>query len=653
MTQPTEDLSLPIRRVVLYQHGIGHFERSGPVAGRAVVRLRFKQDQMSDVLKSLTVLDHGGGRIEAIAYDSTKAPEQVLAEFAFDLRRDDVLQSLLVQLRGARVEVDAAGGDAVRGAVLGLDARVETRDGVEVRVPRLSVATDDGALVGVDLFDFRSLRFEDPALADELHRYLGVLRTTHRRDEKAVELVCDGDGEREVAISYAIEQPVWKATYRLVIPDDAATDARPFLQGWAVVDNTTEDDWTDVSLALVAGLPVSFRHDLYTPRHRVRPERPVDDDQAVTLDTLDGDDFDEKSTRHRDARAFAAPMAAGAVVMGDAAFEESVEPETVTREIGDLLEYRIDHPVTIPRNRSALLPIVAERVEGERIAVYREYERATNPLSAVRFENATGGTLEGGPATVLEGDAYAGEAMLAPLKAGERTIVPFAVELGVRATTDLDSRTERIHRVSVAHGTMIRHHREVDRKTYSFDNKSDRAKVVLIEHARRNGYALVEPTAPDETELDRYRFRVEVPARASAELVVREAIERRSGVAITNVDDATIAWLSEQGVLPDDARARLSRVVERKATIAGLEAAAAERRERLEALGADQERVRENLGALGGSAEEKDLRRTYVERLAADEERVGALRSELEDLTTQVRDARRALDDEVQTLALE
>ena len=72
----------------------------------------------------------------------------------------------------------------------------------------------------------------------------------------------------------AIAAPIWKTTYRVVL-DDKGT---PFFQGWAIVDNVSEEDWTDVSLSLVSGTPVSFVQRLQQPYYRHRPVVPIPGD---------------------------------------------------------------------------------------------------------------------------------------------------------------------------------------------------------------------------------------------------------------------------------------------------------------------------------------------------------------------------------------
>ena len=79
-------------------------------------------------------------------------------------------------------------------------------------------------------------------------------------------------------IGYTVEAPVWKASYRVDLDEDANKTS---LEGWALVDNTTDEDWEDIELTLVAGLPISFVHDLIHPRYRQRPVVAVEDDVGL------------------------------------------------------------------------------------------------------------------------------------------------------------------------------------------------------------------------------------------------------------------------------------------------------------------------------------------------------------------------------------
>ena len=50
------------------------------------------------------------------------------------------------------------------------------------------------------------------------------------------------------------------------------SDGKPLLQGWAIVENTSEEDWSGVNLTLVSGRPISFTMDLYEPLYIPRPQ---------------------------------------------------------------------------------------------------------------------------------------------------------------------------------------------------------------------------------------------------------------------------------------------------------------------------------------------------------------------------------------------
>ncbi len=657
--QATEPL--PITRVVLYKHGIGYFEREGRVDGRQNVALRFKQSEMSDVLKTLTVLDRSGGAIEAIAYDSQKPPEMLLAEFAFDLRTDNPQQELLKQLRGATVTADFAGRGVVTGSVLGIDSRVERIDGAEVRKARLSLLTDAGLVVSGEIADMRSLKFDDPKLASDIARFLEVLRTTHRRDQRSLDLVCDGDGARAIFAAYAVDQPVWKATYRLVIDGKE----KPYLQGWAVVDNVSDEDWTNVRLSLVAGLPVSFRMDLYTPEFRARPILDVQEVAVARIlqDRLDVDKAPAGRRLEEEARKGADELkqlgyTGGASVTKNKAFGEAfkdVESQSMTREIGDLLEYAIDHPVTIQRNRSALLPIVSGAVEGGKVALYNEEARGTNPFSAVRIRNTTGLSLEGGPLTVLEGETYAGEAMLSSLKPNETRYVPFAVDLGVKATTKLESKSERVFKVAFVNGMMIMSRYTTETKTYSFDNKNTEPRTVVVEHGKRPGLELRSPDKAQaiDSELDRYRFEVALAAQEKKSLAVVEAWPIVETFSIASVTPEQLTLFGEQRVLNDDAKRFLDEVVAARAEIARVDSDMTIRSTELDAIRSDENRLRKNREALGDSPEEKELVKLYVDQLKANEARVQALTKELTALRADRDGRQNALDQQVRAFALE
>ena len=173
--------------------------------------------------------------------------------------------------------------------------------------------------------------------------------------------------------------------------------------------------------------------------------------------------------------------------------ESGVEDDTTASEVGDLFQYHIDQPVTVPRDRSALIPILQTRMEGERVSIYRATEEsgsegavyAHRPMSGMLLKNTSPLTLEDGSLTVIDGDAYAGEALLERLKPAEERLISFAVDLGTLINVrDDDTEPQPVFQVRAINGVLQTHFYNLRRKVYTLINQTDRDRIVYIEHPR-------------------------------------------------------------------------------------------------------------------------------------------------------------------------
>src|SRR3954454_19316530 len=265
---------LPIAQVILYSSGVGYFQREGTVEGDARIDLSFPVADVNDLLKSMVLRDRDGGHVAAVSYDSNAPLERTLQSFAVNLTANPPLAKILDQARGEKVEVALASAGAgqpatLTGAVVGVEAQKQPagKDAV-VDVSVLNLWCADG-LRGVRLPDVQRLRFLNPVLDSEFRKALEALAQSHDAQKKAVSLSFSGEGRRRVSVGYVVENPIWKTSYRLVLGQDKGD--KPYLQGWAVVENPSDEDWRSVRMALVSGRPVSFRMDLYTPLYVPRP----------------------------------------------------------------------------------------------------------------------------------------------------------------------------------------------------------------------------------------------------------------------------------------------------------------------------------------------------------------------------------------------
>ena len=424
------DLSsdVPLERVVLFNSGVGFFDRQGSVKGDAQIELKFNVEDINDLLKSMVLQDMGGGHISAVTYGSKDPITKTLKTFAIDLTSNPTLGQILNQVRGERVELDAA--NPITGVILGVETKKREigKDRQTIDVDMLNLLTDAG-LRSVPLDNIGTIRLLNEKLDKEFRQALKVLALGHDTDKKTVTLNFLGDGKRDVRVGYIQQAPIWKTSYRLVLKEDAA----PFLQGWAIVENTTEEDWNKVALTLVSGRPISFIMNLYDPlyvqRPVVEPElyaslRP----QTYSQDLAAADkDFRAAGGAPQAPAAAAAPplalrkaaavqqnralLADGAEAAKErAAFnmQQGVQSLSQATNVGELFQYEIATPVTLPRQESAMLPIVNESVKGSKLSIYNQQVQPKHPLNGLRLTNSTDLHLMQGPITVFDGGSVCG-----------------------------------------------------------------------------------------------------------------------------------------------------------------------------------------------------------------------------------------------------
>ncbi len=654
--------ALPVRRVVLYKHGVGYFEREGSVENDATLTLTFKQSEVSDVLKSLTVLDLDGGHVASVSYDSTKPLEQLLDEVALSIPDQGSLVGLLPQIKGARLLVQAPGGEPVQGILLGVDSSERrSADGV-VKVVLVSLLTDGGDVRSFDLHALQKLEILDPSLRRDLDYYLRTVLSSKKKDARTFTFFAQGSGKRGIRLSYTLEAPVWKATYRIILGEEGQP---PMVQGWAVVDNTQDEDWENVRLSLVAGLPVSFVHDLYTPRYIRRPVVAVKETTGVLPPEVEeGMELGEAAYKTSAGlrgdpvrRARAAPGSEpvfGVLATKLESAVSSTPAQVRERKLGDLFEYEIEHPVTIRRNQSALVPIVLRPFEGRPVLLYNKTARAGNPMRSVEFKNTTGLTLEGGPVTVLEAGSYVGEAMLDTLKPDEPRLIPYAVELSVSVLDNVHSFEEKVTRVVIRKGIFQAYYAQVELTTYHFHNKGDAEQVMYLDYPRpQSAWKLFDTPEPHETTESYWRFRFTVPPKKVTDFVVRSRKKQHQDFGLAAIDEIKLTFWLKQGYLDARTEKALRLVLELKQQVASIAQQIRKREAERATIHKEQQRIRENLQALGDRASEKELRERHVRSLNTQEDRLEAIEAEIRSLNKESDECWEKVNDAVTKLEYE
>ena len=389
---------IPIREVILYKSGVGYFERGGTLQPGESGRLDFKASDMNDVLKSLTISGQNGDKITGLRYDSSEPLDQKLADFPFKINGQASLAVFLDQMRGAKVELKY-GPETISGTVV--SGRVVKADDKQPEREQLVVLLDSGELRTLDLAAATSIRFADPKLQTQLRDYLTVVNQARSTDKRSIYIDSSDAKERRIAASYMIPTPVWKSSYRLIFGDKA----EPTLEGWAIIDNTTGEDWTNVRLAVVSGRPVSFISNLYEPKYVTRQTVELPEDQAANPVVYNGAMAEAQlGTGNAPGLAMRKGFSAGAggVVGGflaspQAAFDAAPErvgvPSNVavnvaSGDLGELFEYSFSTPVTVKKDESAMLPFLQQPIGARKLLIYSE-NYGEHPMNAAELNNST------------------------------------------------------------------------------------------------------------------------------------------------------------------------------------------------------------------------------------------------------------------------
>jgi hypothetical protein len=772
---------LPVRRVVLYKNGVGYFEHLGHVRGSQGVHIDFTSAQLNDVLKSLTVLDLSGGRITGVDYNSEAPLARRLATLRLALGERPTTAEFLGALRGARLEVRSGSGPSLTGKLLSVERKTRTGAGPgwTVETDEVSLITDGGEVRSVDLNAATSVRIAEKDLQVEVGKYLGLVASSRDQDVRRMTISTAGTGERNLYVSYISEVPIWKTTYRIVLP--TKVEKKPLLQGWAIVDNTVGEDWDGVELSLVAGAPHSFIQQLSEPfygrrpvvalpesvqlspqthaatlmrgngrlsgvvtdpagaavpganvrlldenngviaqtttesngqynfsgvsmgNYRVEAERPGFQKTVVTsLNVAPGENqfntqmrlgsstetvmvtaetvalqsatlsmtgtvgklrgvanrphVDTLAINGRDYSDFAA-MQPGVAGPSAASLEEAREMNAAAasgQELGDLFEYKLKDRVTLKKNQSALVPIAQTEIEAEKVSLWSGTAGSGRPLRGLWLKNTSPLTFDGGSFSVLENEVFAGEGLTDPIKPGERRLISYATDLGLVVEASKNSQPQRVTKVKISKGVLTQVSELHERTLYVARNQDASTRTLVIEHPARTDWQLAKSAKePEEKAPGEYRFRIEVPSKATASLPVEEMRTLATSYELSNLNEEQIVLFVQHGTITGEMAEALKKITAQKGVVAKLEEEMENRQKDIDRIVEDQGRLRENMKALRGSAEEKALLQRYTKQLDEQEAQLDALRKRIRDTEAQRDHANGELERMIEGLQIE
>jgi hypothetical protein len=713
----TTNGELQLSKVVLYRNGVGYFERAGHVDGDALT-IRVRKDQVNDLLKSLTVVEKQGGRAVSISMPLDPRAWSNAASATLGPGNGS-LAEVLDKLRGTVVTLRTAGGDSVHGRILIVEAleneahplpegvapptqpendyKVTLLDGDRMQVVRLSQVT------GITL--------HNGDVAMQFQRSLDATAGEGMFQQVDVTIRLAGRRANDLIVSYVVSAPMWKPTYRVVLPDGGKGQA--LLQGWAVVDNTTGEDWRDIRLSLTAGAPIAFRYDLHTPREVQRadlsavgsqkhaavavgeagyaqpapatsvamapppsPAAPAMDEgkmgkkeasggigygrgslhaprkpQPVAKD-VDDEDFRE-SPEDR-------PVEEQAIDAG--ALARSMQANTHAAAVSGLTRYDLQERLTVPDGTSTMVAIINQNVDGEETFMFRPggagqgYE--ANPYRVIRFKNSTPFALESGPISIYSGGSFVGEGISEPVSAGVAVTIPFAVEPSLLVTSQSQYAGDEMHLIKIVRGVM-----EVEtfaRHTTTWEVTSQQPRtadaVVYIRQPKSGGsYTLAPRPAGTEDLPDAYL--IPMTLKAGATKASMDVVEQTPSHSTLTIWDNRALNLLEgilaSGAIDSATRAKLQPIVDLRQEIGRIDTEVEGKQRTRAELDQRAQEARANLDAIKKDPAASDLRKRLGERLEQFTKDADKLGRDLVELQTKRTEKKIALEDAMQNLDLQ
>lgn len=629
---------IPLKKVTLYSSGVAHYVHEGTVAGSGNIALLFSPAQINDVLKSLVVMDPGAKSL-AVNYQSEDTLRKTLESLKIDLSAATTLYDILKAQKGAEVELFTP--HQITGKILSVDKNSSK----ETDTFFISLAAKDGIHI-IAFSDIQSFTFTDKKRNEDLNTALALILDASAKNRKKLDIKIDAQGERKIGLSYVMEAPVWKASYRL----DMGTDKAAF-QAWAIIDNSTDLDWKNITLTLTTGRPVGFTQNLYAPYYTYRPEVPLAIAQAAEAETFDSAD---RAVEYAAAMPLAEKRSAmmkkeayGYTVAGydEAEYDDSQEKndsayfenQAEAGNAGEMFAFTPSKPVTLERQQSMMIPLTLASLPAEKYSVFSSipYNERVNPKFCISIENTSGLKLPAGPITVLDGGEYAGDALLEFLPEAEKRLIAYGDDIEVTGSKRADS-TRTIETIKMTDGVMTTSYRQVQSTIYLIRNANKKERTVIVEQAKNAGFELTTKQALAETTANKYRFKFKAAGSTGTELKVEETRTYQSSQKIFDMNSNTFISYTTNAEIPEKVRKAFTSIITEKEKVTAAEKALKTLQDRQTEIGKEQDRVRRNLEAVGSESQQG---RAFLTKLLKLETELDELKTDITTATEQLTNA--------------
>lgn len=589
---------LPLKRVTLYSSGVAHYEHEGRVKGNGKIEMLFLPSQISDVLKSIFVKDPAAKNL-SINYQSEDTLKKTMQSLKIDLSENDSIFKILNSQKGAEIEIYTP--SKITGKILSVDKIEDSKPDMI-----LSIAAADGVKI-ISLKDVQSFKFTEPQRNEDLQKALSLILEASAKERKLISIDIEAAGERNIGLSYVMEAPIWKPSYRLDMGNTSAA-----FQAWAIIDNSTDLDWKDVKLTLTSGRPVGFRQNLYEPYYTERETIPILAGQTADIETFDSaydEDMAYEETMPIPLMEKRAYTKAAAPSMAEAKESSYFENQTIAKSgAGEMFAFSPVKPVNLPRQKSTMIPLSLASLPAQKYSVFSNipYGSDVHPKLCISIENNSGLKFPAGPITVFENGEYSGDAILEFLPENEKRLIAFGDDIDVRGTKTEDF-DEHIHSLKIVKGVLTKRYKSSKNSVYTIKNSASKERSIIVEHFISSVFNLADEKKLLEKTSNKYRFNIKVKANSQEKLSVTEERFFEEIIQVNTMDNNSMIAISSNAKIPEKIKKAFKDVLNEKVKVDKAQIALNSLQNEQKSLNAEQDRIRKNLQAVGSETQQGKL----------------------------------------------
>ena len=530
-----------VKRIIMFNSGLSQVIHEGQVDGNCRINMRFSEHDVDDVLKSLVFEDKSGGSVRSVEYNPAPDNQDVAAK---SLGPAMTLAQTLQKYRGETVEIQAK-NTKLNGSILSVENR-QTRDGF---VETLTIVNDDG-FVSIALSDFDSINFDNEKLREEFTLAMAGLQKTRLASSKELNLLFQGDAEREVRFSYNVDAPIWRMTYRLNLTDNQST-----LQGWAHIDNVTGVDWTDIQLDLRSGRPQSFHVDLFAP---VLAER-----MGLGLNV-----FDLPRDKRLITDAFGQSRGSGGGfggggfgggVFGGGGFggggmrgnDGDFDIASAFRSAGSIgrsnkmVRFAIKEPVSLAAGRSAMVPVLTEEIPVELYSMFDGRESSEGANLVAEIKNLSDTPFIPGPVSLYQTGDFVGDGALNRIEVEQTAELVYGNDLAVNLEVTIEDEEAVVDSAQIEEEYVVLQKTITQVATYKLTNDDSLPRKFLLKAPLTEEN--VQP-APVRRKSGIGFYSVACDARSSVEQVITQKRNEQERVSLRSITFSKLKQWRKDGV---------------------------------------------------------------------------------------------------------